>query len=391
MTPINMTKILLFLGMGGIPGIQGRLSRLRSNLYAVEEKTSYEQENNMINSFDSFFQEDEIMSRFLLGSMSMSMSTPLDGDVWRFTVSAGIHEPTSEEFGGFDAAKELVQDQFQIINSRFDTAFDKPIVFELVNVYEFSGPVIGFDGEVFRSHPEADFLVVYDGFPTFPMQSGGWYSGPQSIHHLWPVASDGGPFDSTATDGLIHEFGHSRECIDIYALTVEADKNPVNGEPYNPEESIMNIPYGVTVWDQHSINVVNSNSDLVPANLDYVQETWPTFIDFIALDSSGQGLDNVRIQLFRVPWYSSSVDPTREAGLRIETNASGKARWSMLDINLFGPECFDCPWYIETPNFLVEFEAPPYNDESLRLYEWLPLNDVQKAQPAQEFKVVVQY
>lgn len=317
-----------------------------------------------------------------------------DEPPWYFTVSVGIHKPTSDYYGGFEETKKMVEEQFNTVSSRFTGPFNWPIIFDPVNIYEFSTSPLGRDGGVLTDHSDYDYLVVHDGFSTL---AGGWYVSYQSIH-LSRAVESGGPFDSYATDALIHGFGIARGCLNIYALKVDGDKNPVNRQYYHGDVSVMNNPYGETVWDEHCTTAVNTNGRSKPATIDFIQETWPTFIDFIAVDSNGQGLENVRIQLFRVAWYSKSVDPKREKELLIETDTNGRARWSMLDANMFGPGCSGsnpdgspCFSAIKTPNFLVEFTL---DNDKKRQYEWLPITDVQNFvvnQPGEVFEVLATF
>jgi len=289
--------------------------------------------------------------------------------VWHFSVIAGISQVTSNYYGGFSAAKTLIQNQFVTINSRFNTpgAFDGVLQFTVDSIYEFTGdPLV----QIFQAHPLHDYRVVYDGFPS---QGGGWYGPPtNTIHHSWPVTWFGGTFGSYATDGIVHEFGHARGAIDLYALQVDAGKNPVNGAPYNAETSIMNYPYGVTIWDQHSVGLINLNADQVYSNSAYVTGAFPTSINILVRSGSGAHLPGTSVKLYPADWYSGGVTGT--PSLVMSTDENGAVH---LAPNPFGPidppePWCGRPWCIMYPNFLVAAEYGGYS-----AYGWMPLNQVQ--------------
>jgi hypothetical protein len=68
----------------------------------------------------------------------------------------------------------------------------------------------------------------------------------------------GGVFAAYATDGLTHEFGHSRGAVDLYQESVPAANNPVSGASFSAPTSIMTYPYGVTTWDRYTIGIINT-------------------------------------------------------------------------------------------------------------------------------------
>lgn len=288
--------------------------------------------------------------------------------VWTFTVIAGISQTTANYYGGFQAAKNLILDQFATINNRFNTpnVFNGTFQFSVDSIYEFTGNPVS---EIFVAHPNHSYRVIYDGFPT---QGGGWYGSPvNAIHHSWSVSDFGGTFSDFATDGIVHEFGHSRGAIDLYALQVNAGQNPINGEAYQAAISIMNYPYGETAWDLHSINVINTNYDSVWASLMYITNSFPSSMGIVVKDAQGVPLQNSEIKLYPVSWFSSSVNsiPT----IIGSTNSLGGFVFST---NPFGPRnprpnCGK-PWCINYPNFLVSIKYL-----TLFQYRWLPITDVQ--------------
>jgi len=214
------------------------------------------------------------------------------------------------------------------------------------------------------AHPNHDFKIVYDGYPT---QGGGWYGDRLTIHHSWSVTNAGGPFGGFATDGLVHEFGHSRGAIDLYALKVSDTNNPINGQPFFGVISIMNNPYGNLVWDEHSQHLINKNGRTVAPPISYITEEFPPSIRIKVTDNNGGPFPNVQVRLFPVPWFSSSV--TNVALMSGFTGSNGEF---LLPSDLFGQNTPDFPWNIRHPNFLVSAQ---YN--TAVKYAWMPLYDVQ--------------
>jgi hypothetical protein len=73
----------------------------------------------------------------------------------------------------------------------------------------------------------------------------------------------GGVFAAYATDGLTHEFGHSRGAVDLYQESVPAANNPVSGASFSAPTSIMTYPYGVTTWDRYTIGIINHSKTTI--------------------------------------------------------------------------------------------------------------------------------
>jgi hypothetical protein len=283
---------------------------------------------------------------------------------WIFSVLVGVTERTSDYYGGYENVNQLVMDQFMTINAKFNDpdVFNARLNFRVDEVYVFPGDVYS---EIFKSHPDHDYKVVIDGYPDY---GGGWYGSYNTIYHSWSIDSYGGPFGDTATDGLTHEWGHCRGAIDLYALKVLGTNNPVNGEDYDILlSSIMNYPYGIDVWDEHSINLINMNGGEVISNLDYIHKSFPPMIIINVQDQFEIPLNNVTINMYPVKWYSESVGSSPR--LTIYTNNDGIAE---LIENPFEPGNSNEPWRIENCNFLIE---ATYN--GLSQYDWLPLFEVQ--------------
>ena len=286
--------------------------------------------------------------------------------LWPFSIIAGVSQSTVSYYGGnLAAVGTLISNQIATVNQRFNDpgVFDGHFKFVVTSVYEFNGDPLD---EISVAHPNHDFKIVYDGYPT---QGGGWYGGRLTIHHSWSVTHAGGPFGSTATDGIVHEFGHSRGAIDLYGLNVTGSENPINGQYFSGVDSIMNNPYGNRVWDEHSQHLINKNARTVAPSIRYITEEFPRSIRIKVTDNNGGPFPNVQVRLFPVPWFSSSVASV--ALMSAFTDSDGEF---LLPSNPFGPNTADFPWNIRYPNFLV---SATYN--AATKYAWMPLYEVQNS------------
>jgi len=287
--------------------------------------------------------------------------------VWNFSVIVGVNKIEADYYGGFGITSWIIANQFSQVNDHFNTpaVFNGTFNFSIDSIYEFQG---NSQNEVAPPPQGFDYRVIIDGVSTNTY--GGWYGYPtNTIMHNWNVNSWGGTFGSYGTDALTHEFGHSRGAIDLYALRVLADSNNVNGTAFYSDTSIMNTCYGISMWDAHSVNIINNNTDVVQTNVDYITSKFPETIGILVTDSSDNPLTGVLIKTYPVYWYTYSVDtiPVYSG----YTNSLGKFIYSS---NPFVPETTGYPWNIKYCNFLIQ---AIYNQDTI--YEWMPLNIVQNS------------
>ena len=285
---------------------------------------------------------------------------------WTFTVSAAVTRATADHYGGIDAVRRLAEAQIDTIDERFNQpeVFAGTFDFVLAELYVFEGPV---GQELFRAHPHHDYRVVFDGFPT---AGGGWFGSHRAIHHSWSTALHGGTFGAVATDGLVHEFGHARGAIDVYALDVNAESNPVSGQAYRQADaSIMNYPYGVRSWDRHSVNIINRNGGTVELPISYITRSFPSAFTVRVVDKNGGPVADAGIELYPVEWFSLTVSAQRI----MQGTTSADGTWTMPS-NPFGPDTPGRPWDIRYPILLVHVTAGAATGNS-----WLPLTDVQNS------------
>jgi len=299
----------------------------------------------------------------LLLAIAITQATGQEKPTWRFTILAGISDTTANYYGGFSNASNLILEQIDIVNARFNNpgVFDGIFQFEVDSIYEFSGNPYN---QVFKPHPNHSFRVIYDGFPT---QGGGWFGDYNAIYGAWPVDYFGGTFGDYATDGSVHEFGHARGAIDLYALSVDAENNPINNSAYQPETSIMTYPYDIRVWDRHTISIVNYVTDDPSPPISYITESFPDTIGVKVNFSNRNPVPNAKIRMFPVYWYSDSVNSTS-----LPSKFTDSTGHYFFTINPFVPNNCNFPWCIKYCNFLVSVE----HDETV-LFQWMPLTKVQ--------------
>jgi hypothetical protein len=285
---------------------------------------------------------------------------------WTFNLLIGINDTTVKYYGGYDAAKNLILAQIDRVNNKFNfgSPFINNISFVVDSCYEFTGSVYD---QIFLPHPNQNYRVIYDGFPT---QGGGNYGTQYSaIYHSWNVNYFGGTFGDYATDGLTHEFGHSRGAIDLYATSVSSTNNIINGASYIPPVSIMNYPYGTQIWDTHSINIINRNSNIILANENYINQAFPPQIIIKTIDENGTFIQGVELKVYPVLWYKDSI-----SSIPLYTDTTNTQGEYFFNSNPFEPNTVGSPWSIKYPNFLITAKYAQYSG-----FKWLPLIDVQNS------------
>ncbi|MBC3789070.1 hypothetical protein [Spirosoma utsteinense] len=258
-------------------------------------------------------------------------------------------------------------EQMATVNANFNRTdkFEGIYNFQVDSIYVFEGAA---RNEVFRPHPKYAYCVVIDGYSD-NSQGGGWLGGNQTIYHSWPQSPNfaSGPFGPGATDGLTHEFGHSRGGVDLYGMRVEGSKNPVNGQTFEPVNSIMNFPYDNIVWDEYTTNLLNSTGPDPIVGDQWIVRPFPATIGLKAVDNQGEPLQYALLEVYPVDWFLYSVSPTPI--LRYSTGSDGQYIFRQ---NPFQPASSGYPWNMRYSNFLVK---ATYN--STVVYKWLPLYDVQ--------------
>jgi hypothetical protein len=262
---------------------------------------------------------------------------------WRFTVLGGVDSQTMQHYGGRNNTIQLLMEGIDYVNFKFAGHFERDIVFQVDELFTLEDST---SKHIDYPHPNHDYLLLITGIPG--TTGGGWYGHVQTIHHAWSWDGWGGTFAQTAMDGLTHEFAHTRGCIDVYALKVKAENNPITNKEYKGETSIMNYPYGESVWDDHCVATVNYQADEAPTKLKFIQDFWPPYLIF------DLGVPNATIQLYGISWFSNTVDSY--ATEIYFSDDSGTVTIDMHENNIFQPVDTGQPWLIAIPNFVVRVE-----------------------------------
>lgn len=280
--------------------------------------------------------------------------------IWKFTILGAVSKQTADYLGGFDAAVRFMRAQVDTLNSRFNTpnVFAGEFRWSLDSIYEYTGT--GWE-QVTKPHPGFDYKYIVDGYQG----PGGWLGDYDVVFLSWPIDQITTP---GATDAIVHEFGHARGAIDLYGIKADGQFNPVNGASYHPGRSIMDYPYGETVWDQHSINLINRSADVVHAPPSYITEAFPPSFTVVVVDEAGVPQANAYLLVYPVPWFQNRVDGiSRYYGWTDE-----RGEWA-FPRNPFEPG-YPAPWLMIYPNYLITAYS---GARQLSGYGWMPIIDVQ--------------
>lgn len=289
--------------------------------------------------------------------------------VYRFTVKIGIDTESVDSLGGVDAVKQNIVKMFDRVNKafnhtgRFDALYDFVVDWDAFYIYDG----ISAD-EVFKPHPDHDYLVVIDGYKTHPRETGGgWYGADiQTVYHS-RTHNDrfNDPFNEQAIDGIIHEFGHSRGVPDIYAMKVDLDKNPVAPVACFGTRCIMDYPYGETYWSDYAVNMINLAGDRIVEIDSLVVAMCTENIVISVLEPDGCPGKGVRLDMYPVNWYSYAVSDAPV--LTLFTDEDGECSIAGSDIFPRTKE-----FGLKYPNVFVKAES-----DGKTAYAWLPLYEVE--------------
>jgi len=290
--------------------------------------------------------------------------------IWTFSMVVAVEKQTATHYeqAYHKPIDQIVREQIATVNANFNRGltFKGVYNFQVDSIYVFSGAA---STEVFRAHPHVSYNLVIDGKFTKPTVGGGWYGNVQTIYHSWNWDFLDGPFAQSATDGLTHEFGHSRGGVDIYGMRVEGSKNPINNNTFEPVSSIMNYPYGNITWDEYTTNLLNSTADGPIVGEEWITKPFPKSIGIKTTDSRGFPLANVTLELYPVEWFSYAV----LANPVVSSTTNEQGQYSFVK-NPYQPSTSGYPWTMRYSNFLIK---ATYG--SVVVYRWMPLYEVQNA------------
>lgn len=275
---------------------------------------------------------------------------------WNFTVDVGLPSTLVSKYGGKAGLESDVNTQLAQISSRY-TGFSANITFKANNFFVFNGNPPDY---LTTPHPNSDFILVYDE----GNDQGGWFGNVQGILHDWP-ADQGGIFSAYATDGLTHEFGHSRGAIDEYEEAVLAANNPVSGTSFTPPPSTMVYPYGPTIWDPYTVGIINASGSTIYSGAPIVDKAFPE-MRIRVKTAAGSNVASAQISLYPVSWTNQTVQTTP-----VLTGQTGPYGWYVLPSNPFEPGIAGEPWNLAYPNFLIKVTSGTSTK-----YGWLPVTGV---------------
>lgn len=289
--------------------------------------------------------------------------------VHRFTVKVGIDSHSVDSLGGEANVRKQVVKMFDRINKafnhtrRFNAVYDFVVDWDSFYIYDGLSTE-----EVKKPHPQHDYLVVIDGYKSDPREvGGGWYGGDiLTIYHA-RTHNDrfNDPFNNQAIDGIIHEFGHGRGMPDIYAMKVDASKNPIAPIGCYGTRCIMDYPYGETYWSDYAVNMINLSEDKMVEIDNLVAQMCPENLAFNVVGPDGKPVRGASLSFYPVGWYSYSVSP--DAIHTVKTDASGKAYFKAETIF---PKSDD--FGLKYPNMFVKAEH-----DGKVAYAWLPLYEIE--------------
>lgn len=286
---------------------------------------------------------------------------------WKFRCKVFVEKQTMADYGGrmqmLKKMDRLMRDAsayFQVkgINDGGGNQFH----FYMTEMLPFEGrsSALMYDtsGESDLSY---DVRVVVNAHAADNDVSGGWLPAP----YLCVGHDYSGLFQGYAVDALVHEFGHSRGMIDLYATEVnQPSGNPITGETYEAEKGIMNYPYGETVWSDYSLMMINASADRRVC-LKHHSFLSPEF-NVKVLEKDGRPAGGARLRFYPVEGYSYKVTP--DALYEGETSSQG--------VFSFGTNPFVRPDQSDRGdnifNFYVVIEYG-----GVKTYRWMPIQDAE--------------
>lgn len=294
------------------------------------------------------------------------------GDSYTFTLEIAFEKKTSDSYGDpFAKTWEAIDE----INRKFNTGELKayynfqPRYFSVFNDSDAAN-----DGAYYncthKLHVGTDYYIAIDRYAS---QQGGYFATPYfNILHAWQDnANDkqNGPFSEFATDALVHELGHARGAIDLYALEADTNNNPIApGIGFKlSEASFMNYPYGVERWGDYSAAIINMQGGAQAiADSGLIDHSRPGKIMLKLVDKDGIPLPAANVIAYPVLNYSNQV--SHESIYAGKSNAEGVME---VPSDLVG---FN---FLSDKNILNIFLLLDFKGQ--RFYSWLPVTELNKA------------
>lgn len=279
--------------------------------------------------------------------------------LWEFKVLIGVSQETSQYFGSLDSVISKIQKQLRSVMNKYNypKVFDGVFNFVIDSVYKYSLD----DSTEYASDwstSGADYRFLYSALSPYVKST--WNYTNQTVF-ITSSTSDS-IFSSNTNDAIVWLLGLARGAFPYDWMTVDGSLNPVNGQSYLGIKSIMNMPYGETVWDEHHIDILNFNGGGYYAKSAWETKLQPDSIIIKTVNDIGDPLEGATINIHQVPGRTDSV----ESNITITgtTNSSGEF---LLSAN---PYDFDDDGILAALNCLV---ISIY--ESDTSYCWIPITE----------------
>jgi len=184
-----------------------------------------------------------------------------------------------------------------------------------------------------------------------------------------------GLWTGTGRDALVHELGHFRGAVDMYASELPASGNPITGEGYEAETCMMNSPYGINEWCEYSLLAINASGGgkfAIPNN-----DTVPDGLKMTVVDKDGNAAGGAAVKFYPVYPYSSEVltEPRHQGTL------SAQGVFEISSEAFYKPGTTD-----HIANYLVEVEY-----DGVKSYKWMPLYKAMEYKMSHDYTEVYLY
>jgi hypothetical protein len=231
--------------------------------------------------------------------------------VWRFLVYAAFLSGSDVSVEPSDSIPARVYRQVDALNAGFNqAAFDGHVYWELARIVP--------PGEPDPGPPPGWYRILYHPGGGGPAE---WRA--SDLTALMATSWPDGVLGARAARELIHEFGHARGALDLYAQEViDPAQNPVTGRTWIPPHGIMTDLTGG--WEPYSRFVINRNADAPGSGASPGIDEFPDQLIIQVRDAAGQPAPGTPVSLYPVAWRSWRVDPTPQ--LTGVTDAAGALR-----------------------------------------------------------------
>ena len=281
-------------------------------------------------------------------------------------VKVGIDRESVDSRCGRDRVVQLTEDMFRRVNRanygaaacglRFRGGLGTP-----------SSTMASAD-QIRKPHPDHDYSVVMDGYKSDPRETGGGWYGDDPDHLPFARTHNdrffNSPFEKNAIDGINpRKFGHARGVPDIYAMKVDADKNP------RQRTGVFRraVHHELSLWrralSDYAVRMINHAAD---RNVDIDDRVAGVLPDRIRVEVADAASPASAAVLSR-----AVVHPYGDRRAVVEAATDRRGRCTVPVARIFEPEQ---EFGVRYCNCLVEAEYG-----GVKAYGWLPLYELQNA------------